>query len=89
LPTLNLIFKTYSRPEQRIEIQVSPQKLFRDLLRENIRPAIGKGETEVFFVHLGKPINILNRIEEELVEDGSEILIVDFKRREEPKGKGN
>ena len=40
-------------------------------------------------MHLGKPINIFKNFEEELVEDGSEILIVEFKRREEPRPMGN
>lgn len=37
---------------------------------------IGKGETEVFLVYVGRPLNIFKRFEEELVESDSEIMIV-------------
>ena len=76
LPSLKLIFKPQKNPENPVEVTVTPQTVIRDTLRENIKPVIGKGETDVFLVYLGKPINIFKKFEEEFVEDGSEILII-------------
>ena len=76
LPSLDLIFKYHKDPAEIIEITVTPQTVIRDILREIIKPAIGKGETDVFLVYLGKPINIFKKLQEEFVEDGSEIVIV-------------
>ena len=75
-PSLELIFKYHKSPAEIVEVSTTPKTVIRDILRERIKPAIGKGETEVFLVYLGKPINIFKKLEEEFVEDGSEILII-------------
>ena len=50
-------------------VEASPQTLIRDILKDKIKPIIGKGETEVFLVYIGKPINIFKKLQEEYVED--------------------
>ena len=62
-PSLNLSFKLAYSGET-ITITVTPQTVIGDVLRESIKPATGKGETDIFLVYLGKAINIFHTFKE-------------------------
>ena len=50
-----------------IKVKISSRAYIRDVMESDIKTATGKGETEVFFVYLGKPLNVFKRFYEELV----------------------
>jgi hypothetical protein len=79
LEKLTIYFKYPNEAASCIAVETTPQTQIRSIFQQIITPFFGKGEKEIFFAYLGRPINIFKTFEEELVEHECEILILEFK----------
>jgi hypothetical protein len=63
---LTVFFKFARQGEEVLKVKTSPKTQIRSVF-EVVSAFVGKGEKEVFFAYLGRPVNIFRSFEEELV----------------------
>ncbi len=69
-----------SKPESTFDLKLKSDRPIRSLIEEDLKPHTKRGRKEIFLVYLGKVLDNSKSLMEELIEDQSEILIVEFKK---------